>query len=211
MEMQTGNTFYQPRDSYQAVDVPDSLMDKYKYSNRYTEYKKLYLKWVVLCTLMSIGLYFEYQYNGYLIPQSNYYYSYIETINNNTLELNAIANNYVCTTDTECGESADCKLIIDIFGNYSGSKCICHKSYITVDANICQYHQLSGWIALILSIFTGLCGVDRCFIARGNLCGICAGCIKGLTVGGIGIWWLLDIIFIATGTMYDGNWQKLYF
>jgi len=52
-------------------------------------------------------------------------------------------------------------------------------------------------------------GIDRCFIARGNGCGICVGILKGITGGGFLIWYIIDIILIATGSLNDGNGQPL--
>jgi len=54
-----------------------------------------------------------------------------------------------------------------------------------------------NWIvALLLSIFLGWIGIDRFYM---NYIG--TGIIKLLTLGGIGIWWIIDLILIVTG--YD--------
>ncbi|MEA5060440.1 hypothetical protein SDC9_186328 [bioreactor metagenome] len=52
--------------------------------------------------------------------------------------------------------------------------------------------------ALILSILLGEIGVDRFYLGYVGL-----GILKLITVGGFGIWWLIDIIMIATGKMTD--------
>ncbi len=55
---------------------------------------------------------------------------------------------------------------------------------------------------LILAILLGGLGVDRFYVGKMG-----TGVLKLLTGGGFGIWWLVDIILIATGkyTDKDGN------
>jgi len=53
---------------------------------------------------------------------------------------------------------------------------------------------------LILSIFLGFIGADR-FYLEAYLLGI----LKLITIGGFGIWWLIDIGLIASQKMKDGN------
>ena len=48
-------------------------------------------------------------------------------------------------------------------------------------------------VALILSILVGSLGVDRFYMGY-----IGTGILKLLTGGGFGIWWLIDLILIAT-------------
>ena len=58
--------------------------------------------------------------------------------------------------------------------------------------------------ALILSIFLGEFGIDRFFLGYTGL-----GIIKLLTIGGFGIWWIIDIIKIANGSMKDAQGNDL--
>ncbi|MGD8373350.1 MAG: TM2 domain-containing protein [Candidatus Woesebacteria bacterium] len=60
------------------------------------------------------------------------------------------------------------------------------------------------FIALILSIFVGQLGVDRFYLGK-----IGTGLLKLITVGGFGIWWIIDIVLIATGDMRDVNGRPL--
>lgn len=55
-------------------------------------------------------------------------------------------------------------------------------------------------VALILSIFFGELGIDRFYLGK-----IGTGILKLITVGGFGIWYIVDIILIATGKMTDKN------
>ena len=51
-------------------------------------------------------------------------------------------------------------------------------------------------MALILSIFLGELGIDRFYLGY-----IGTGILKLITCGGFGIWWLIDLIMIATGKL----------
>ena len=57
---------------------------------------------------------------------------------------------------------------------------------------------------LILSILLGGLGVDRFYLGYTGL-----GIVKLLTCGGLWIWWLVDIILIATGKMKDARGNEL--
>ena len=58
--------------------------------------------------------------------------------------------------------------------------------------------------ALILSILLGTIGVDRFYLGY-----IGTGILKLLTCGGFGIWYLIDVIKIATGKMLDAKGNAL--
>ena len=51
-------------------------------------------------------------------------------------------------------------------------------------------------VALIVSIFLGELGIDRFYLGY-----IGTGILKLITCGGFGIWWLIDLIMIATGKL----------
>jgi hypothetical protein len=59
-------------------------------------------------------------------------------------------------------------------------------------------------LALLLSIFLGTLGVDRFYLGHIGL-----GILKLVTFGGCGIWWLIDVILIATGALKDARGRPL--
>lgn len=60
--------------------------------------------------------------------------------------------------------------------------------------------QKSFLVAVLLSIFVGYLGVDRFYLGYTGL-----GILKLVTLGGCGIWSIVDIILIATGNLKDKN------
>jgi TM2 domain-containing membrane protein YozV len=63
--------------------------------------------------------------------------------------------------------------------------------------------QSSRGIALLLAIPLGWCGVHRFYVGR-----VGTGLAMLFTLGGLGIWWIVDIVMVATGQLkdMDGKW-----
>ena len=58
----------------------------------------------------------------------------------------------------------------------------------------------TNWVlVLIMSIIFGAIGVDRFIMGHVGL-----GILKLITFGGCGIWWLVDLILIATKYNFEG-------
>jgi len=62
----------------------------------------------------------------------------------------------------------------------------------------------SRLMVLALSLFFGPWGLDRFYLGQPVL-----GLLKLITCGGCGLWWALDVIRIATGSLRDGRGRRL--
>jgi RNA polymerase subunit RPABC4/transcription elongation factor Spt4 len=115
-----------------------------------------------------------------------------------------------------CGKEIDNKAVVCPFCGVpprSGKK-YCQNCGAPTDLNAefcvkCGVRLISGesrdWIVtLILSLFVGEFGVDRFYTGYIGL-----GILKLLTFGGCGIWWLIDVILIATGKYKDSDGRPL--
>lgn len=61
------------------------------------------------------------------------------------------------------------------------------------------------WLTtLLLSILVGSFGVDRFYLGQVGL-----GVLKLLTCGGFGVWWLIDVVLVATRKLVDVEGRPL--
>jgi TM2 domain-containing membrane protein YozV len=64
--------------------------------------------------------------------------------------------------------------------------------------------EKSNLAALLLCLFLGVLGIHRFYVGK-----IGTGVVQLLTIGGLGIWALIDLIFIAVGKFTDGEGNVL--
>lgn len=68
-----------------------------------------------------------------------------------------------------------------------------------------QTPERKDWLAaVLLSALVGELGIDRFYMGYIGL-----GILKLITLGGCGIWYLIDLILIATNNLKDANGQPL--
>lgn len=90
-----------------------------------------------------------------------------------------------CRFDLDCLDG-HCRLF-----NETAGLCQCDNNYISRDGGSCNYHQVSKLVAFLLSFFVGGFGVDWFVLARHHAGYIVAGVFKILSLGGLGVWWLV--------------------
>ena len=116
------------------------------------------------------------------------------------------------TGHSECDDNQDCGFPN---GNCLEGHCVCKEDYVTVYTSTypipgqklhhCQEKKKDQLVAWLLSFFLGYTGADWFYLARGNGNYIVAGILKLLTLGGCGIWWVVDWIRILCDTFPDGQ------
>ena len=74
----------------------------------------------------------------------------------------------------------------------------------TNDANTNETDSKSYLTTWALSLFLGFLGVDRFYLGK-----VGTGIVKLITIGGFGIWYLIDLILVITNATTDKQGNKL--
>jgi TM2 domain len=89
-----------------------------------------------------------------------------------------------------------------------GIECCGPRAWEVFDVPCARFSGVSFPVALVLSVFLGCFGVDRCYL--GYFCP--EGVLKCITLGAVGVWWIVDIILLIAGVLwpFDGSdWELL--
>ena len=141
-----------------------------------------------------------------------FYQSWEDATNAGSNQINILKRNTIkletlpCDKEGTCGEHGIC--------SSETKTCVCNPYYIhevinftewenlsnnTLIINPCHYEATSKKLIFFLSLFLGLCGFDWCWLGlQVNASFLCIGCFKLMTFGGLGIWWIFDVINLYT-------------
>ena len=104
-------------------------------------------------------------------------------------------------TNTTCESNKDCYP----HGSCDSGYCVCNKCYLNHPGEdpICGIKLVPIIAGFLISFFVGGCGIDHCFMSGCTCPGVAIGIVKAITLGGLTIWWIVDVVFMATGSFSD--------
>jgi TM2 domain-containing membrane protein YozV len=75
---------------------------------------------------------------------------------------------------------------------------------LRIDLRLVSMSNKSRLVAAVLCFFLGVFGVHRFYVGK-----IGTGIIQFFTAGGLGVWWIIDLIMILVGSFTDSDGNKL--
>ena len=154
--------------------------------------------------MLKLSKNFFYTYAAVLLLTATFSFLYFlnveETIHQPLLKRsNVVRNTINCESSLDCEEHQYCGI------DGKNFVCQCENGWMNYGDGKCNYKQKKQLTAFLLSFFVGGLGVDWFYLCRNNARYIVAGVFKLLTLGGLGIWWLVDWIRILASAFSDGN------
>ncbi|CAK9090727.1 TM2 domain-containing protein Y66D12A.21, partial [Durusdinium trenchii] len=100
----------------------------------------------------------------------------------------------VCSGRGQCKPWSTVPMKVD--GGQATYTSFCECDYQWADPE-CRTRRKSQMKAFLLSLFLGFLGVDRFYLGF-----FYTGCMKLVTLGGLGLWWLYDIVRVGAAPIY---------
>lgn len=121
-------------------------------------------------------------------------------------QLNSCARNSDVPEPLRCSGHGRCK---DWFTNLPGEGaqmdnlrlCECDLNWAGPE---CATPQLSQFTAFVLSVFTGIAGVDQFYLGFWVM-----GALKLCSLGGCGFWWVYDVVRIGSSSVHAADGIRL--
>lgn len=99
----------------------------------------------------------------------------------------------------QCGGRGICKAWYPDDASSDMNFCECNRDWADPE---CRTHRQSQTSAYCLSLFLGFLGADQIYLGFPTW-----GALKFCTLGGFGVWWLIDVIRIGSAPVYAYNYR----
>lgn len=103
-------------------------------------------------------------------------------------------------TCVSCGKGICEECRVEIVGKNHCKRCAAERATRAGSQLEGEEGEKNWLVALLLSIFVGVIGVDRFYLGYVGL-----GILKLITIGGLGVWALIDVILIAMNQLTDAD------
>ena len=91
------------------------------------------------------------------------------------------------------------------FASFPVTETTNNSTEIVLDDNIIQSAPDIDWTAFNLCLFGGYLGLHRFYMGHNGIA-----VLQMITAGGLGIWWIIDLIRIVKGDLYRGPLDPQY-